>query len=58
MQANLEMIKQNLNTSDKVLAHMRCSLEVFIYRQTIRSGILAATKSKLIFCADSVAGNE
>ncbi|MGF9966298.1 PH domain-containing protein [Bacillus rhizoplanae] len=58
MQANLETIKQNLDNRDEVLANIRCSLEVFIFRQTIRPGILVATKNKLIFCADSIVENE
>lgn len=58
MQANLETIILNLDNDYKVLSNIRCSLEVFITRNTMRPGILAATQNKLIFCADSFASNE
>lgn len=58
MQVNLETIKQNLDSGDEVLANIRCSLEVFIFRNTMRPGILVATKNKLVFCADSFLGDE
>lgn len=58
MKANVQTVQEQLNGNDKVLDSIRCSLEVFIYRQVVRPGILATTENKLIFCADSIEGNE
>lgn len=58
MKANLETVKEQLSGNEKIIDSIRCSLEVFIFRQTVRPGILVATDTKLIFCADSIAGNE
>ncbi|MEK4872028.1 PH domain-containing protein [Niallia sp. FSL W8-1348] len=58
MIADLQTIEQQLKNNETIKGTIRCSLEVFIYRKIVRLGILAATEKRLIFCADSITGNE
>lgn len=59
MQANLAtIIEQYVEKNENVLANIKCSLQVFIYREVLRPGLLVATDKKLIFVADSIEGNE
>ncbi|UFU00124.1 PH domain-containing protein [Radiobacillus kanasensis] len=59
MQAQLTTIKEQLlENNETILANLKCSLKVFIYREVLRPGLLVATDSRLIFIADSIKGNE
>lgn len=59
MQANLTKVKdQLLEKNETILATIKCSLKVFIYREVLRPGLLVATDNRLIFVADSIEGNE
>jgi hypothetical protein len=47
-----------LDQNENIISYIRCSMDVFIYVQTIRPGVLVLTDKKLIFIADSIPGNE
>jgi Bacterial PH domain len=58
MIADLQILHQQLKKNETIQGYIRCSLEVFIYKKIVRPGMLAATEKRLIFCADSIPGNE
>ncbi len=53
MKANLETIKEHLNSEEDILSTLYC---VIHFGYMSRSGILAATNKKLLFCSDAMFG--
>ena len=58
MRATKETVQEHLKDGERIWGVMRCSLNIFIHRQVNRPGLLAATDERLIFCGDSLAGDE
>jgi hypothetical protein len=58
LKADITTVKKYLENDEHVLASIRCTLDVFIQRRTLRYGILLATNRKLVFCADGFEGSE
>ncbi|WHY31417.1 PH domain-containing protein [Bacillus wiedmannii] len=53
MKANLSTIKKYLNSEENILSTLYC---VINFGYMSRSGILAATNKKLLFCSDAMFG--
>ncbi|MFE7378314.1 PH domain-containing protein [Bacillus cereus] len=49
MKANLETVKEYLQSNEEVISTLYCAINL---GYVSRSGILAATNKKLLFCAD------
>jgi hypothetical protein len=54
MKANLETAKKYLKPTEEVLTSLYCVVGIGYYIS--RSGILVATKDRLLFCADAMFG--
>lgn len=53
MKANLETIKEHLNSEEDILSTLYC---VINFGYISRFGILAATNKRLLFCSDAMFG--
>lgn len=53
MKANLGTIKEHLNSEEDILSTLYC---VINFGYISRSGILAATNKRLLFCSDAMFG--
>ncbi|MHA7138154.1 PH domain-containing protein [Rossellomorea arthrocnemi] len=47
-----------IDQGESIISYIKCSMDVFIYRQVLRPGVLVLTNEKLVFIADSIPGNE
>ncbi|MBM6647140.1 PH domain-containing protein [Bacillus sp. RIT 809] len=53
MKANLETIKKHLKNNEEILSTIYCTIDLHYIS---RSGVLAVTNKKLLFCADYMFG--
>ncbi|WP_227394905.1 PH domain-containing protein [Jeotgalibacillus aurantiacus] len=56
MQMTLKHVQEQMSENDRILAHIRCSLDTYIYSRVARPGILAVTEKEVIFVANAVGG--
>lgn len=53
----LDQAKERLLEDENIVSYMQCSLETFIYRSVMRSGVIVLTNTRLFFCGPDIAGN-
>ncbi|HEK9100744.1 PH domain-containing protein [Bacillus pfraonensis] len=57
MENVLNQAKEKLYEDENIISYLQCSLETFIYRSVMRSGVIILTNRRLFFCGPDIAGN-